>query len=288
MDPLIFEGIGTKWKVDVYSPLSARSWGFLQTVIRKRVDLFDSLYSRFRPDSFVNLILPQPGNHILPPDAKPLFALYRKLYGITHGIFTPLIGQVLIDAGYDAEYSLKGKATNRPPGLKDVIEFHFPHVVVKKRGVFDFGACGKGYLIDIVSALLRENGITSFCIDAGGDIRYENKQPLRVGLENPNNLDQAIGVATIANVSLCASAGSRRKWNEYHHIINPRTLSSPEKVIATWVTAQTTIIADAMATALFLVEPTTLIPHFPFEYLIMYADSSFEKSPSFPAELFLK
>lgn len=288
MDPLIFEGIGTKWKVDVYSPLSLSSWGFLQTLIQKRVDLFDSLYSRFRPDSLVNLILSQPGTYTLPPDAKPLFTLYKKLYDVTHGVFTPLIGQVLIDAGYDAEYSLQGKAIHQPPLLKDVIEFHFPQVTVKKREVFDFGACGKGYLIDIVGALLRENGVTCFCIEAGGDIRYENKQPLRVGLENPNNLDQAIGVATITNTSLCASAGSRRKWNEYHHIIDPRTLSSPEKVIATWVTAQTTIIADALATALFLVEPTTLLPHFSFEYVIMYADSSFEKSPSFPAELFLR
>ena len=289
MSPFIFEGIGTKWQIDIYnSSISPNAWGYLQTVIQKRVALFESMYSRFRPDSFVNLILSQPGTYTLPPDAEPLLTIYQKLYTITKGAFTPLIGQVLIDAGYDAEYMLQGKALHYPPPLREVIEFNFPEITVKRKEFFDFGACGKGYLTDIVASLLRENGVKTFCIDAGGDIRYENLHPLRVGLENPNNLEQAIGIVTIANTSLCASSGSRRKWNEYHHIIDPRTLTSPDKVIATWVISKKTIEADALATTLFLVEPTKLLSHFTFEYLVLYNDSSFEKSTSFPAELFLK
>ena len=35
-------------------------------------------------------------------------------------------------------------------------------------------------------------------------------------------------------------------------------------------------------------EPKKLTPHFSFEYLLLFSDNSFEKSPSFPAELFLK
>jgi thiamine biosynthesis lipoprotein len=288
MQTFSFEAIGTHWKIDIYSTISSNAYEYLQGIIQTRIDAFEKAYSRFRADSYVNLTLTQLGEHTLPDDAEPLFSLYKKLYEITGGLFTPLIGQVLIDAGYDAEYSLVGTTTHTPPPLEDVLDYRYPQVVIKKQEIFDFGACGKGYLIDIISSLIREQGISSFCVDAGGDIRYESTQPLRVGLENPNDLTQAIGVATITSTSLCASAGSRRKWGTYHHIINPHTLTSPQQVIATWVLADATIIADALATCLFLVSPQKLNPHFTFEYLILFSDNSFEQSPSFPAELFLK
>lgn len=288
MDTFSFERIGTHWQIDIYSPLTSHKWSYLQAVIQKRVDLFEKTYSRFRPDSYVNLTLSQLGTYSIPFDAKPLFLLYQKLYTITEGAFTPLIGKVLIDAGYDAEYSLVEGILHSPPLLSDVIDFHYPKVTIKKEEIFDFGACGKGYLIDLVSDIIREHGVTSFCVDAGSDMRYESAKPLRVGLENPDNLDQAIGVATISNTSLCASAGSRRKWGKFHHIINAHTLSSPQKVIATWTIAENTIVADALATCLFLVQPKQLSPHFSFEYLILFTDNTFDKSPAFPAELFLK
>lgn len=288
MDTFSFEGIGTHWQIDIYSSLTSNKWSYLQAVIQKRVDLFEKTYSRFRPDSYVNLTLSQLGTYSIPFDAKPLFLLYQKLYTITEGAFTPLIGKVLIDAGYDAEYSLVEGILHSPPLLSDVIDFHYPKVTIKKEEIFDFGACGKGYLIDLVSDIIREHGATSFCVDAGGDMRYESSKPLRVGLENPDNLDQAIGVATISNTSLCASAGSRRKWGKFHHIIDPHTLSSPQKVIATWAIAKNTIVADAIATCLFLVQPKQLSPYFSFEYFILFADNTFDKSPGFPAELFLK
>lgn len=282
------EGIGTKWQIDISTPLSVQKFGYLQVLIQKRIEQFERLYSRFRFDSYTNITLNQVGTFTLPPDAEPLFSLYHKLYKITNGAFTPFIAQVLMDAGYDAEYSLKAGTLHSPPRWNEVMDYRFPSITMKKPEMLDFGAAGKGYLIDMVSDLIKEYGVNTFCIDAGGDIRYENAEPLRVGLENPLDMSQAIGVTTIANTSLCASSGSRRTWGEYHHIIDPRTLTSPKKVIATWVLNDKTILADALATCLFLVAPSLLLPHFSFEYLILFADSSFEKSSLFPAEIFLK
>jgi len=288
MKPMQFEGVGTQWQIDIYSPLSIPKYEYLQKLIQERIEEFEKLYSRFRFDSFINITLNQRGMYTLPPDAEPLFSLYEKLYKLTQGTFTPFIAQVLTDAGYDALYSFKKGSMKNPPEWSEVMNYTYPKVKIKKPQAIDFGAAGKGYLIDLVSDLIKEYGVSSFCIDAGGDIRYESKEPLRVGLENPLDMSQAIGVATITNISLCASSGSRRKWGTYHHIINPHTLTSPEKVIATWVLADKTITADALATSLFFVSPQTLLPHFSFECLILFADSSFDKSPSFPAELFLK
>lgn len=281
-----FEGIGTQWEVEIYSPILQPQCEYLEHIIKERVRQFEHTYSRFRPDSFINTSLLQKGLVRLPADAEKLFSIYKKLYTLTEGLFTPLIGQVLVDAGYDEVYSLKPKTLHTPPAWEYVGDYSFPHMNIRNPGVFDFGAAGKGHLIDIISQLIIENGFTEFSVDAGRDIRLFSETPLRIGLENPMNLDQAIGVATLTSGSMCASAGSRRAWGPFHHIINPQTLTSPNTITATWVTAQEAIVADAISTCLFLVPAKILTPHFSFEYLSLFSDNSIEKSSGFSAELF--
>jgi len=283
-----FEGIGTKWEVQIYSPIAESHLGYIEQLIKKRVEKFNKVYSRFLPDSFVNNALLQKGIVKLPDDSEKLFSLYRRLYSITDGLFTPLIGQVLMDAGYDSKYSLKPRKLHTPPPWERVAAYDFPNINIIESATYDFGAAGKGHLIDLVSEIIIDQGFPEFCVDAGRDIRLFSEVPIRIGLENPLNSEEAIGVVTLSHGSICASSGSRRTWDIYHHIINPKTLKSPSKILATWVVAQEALIADALSTCLFLVPAKKLLPHFSFEYLTLYADSSFEKSSAFPAELFMK
>ena len=90
----------------------------------------------------------------------------------------------------------------------------------------DFGACGKGYLVDLLGRMLRS---TQFVIDAGGDLLIHAEQPISIALEDPEDSSRAIGVAHIVNGALCASAPSRRHWNvavnertqiAIHHLLN--------------------------------------------------------------------
>ncbi len=81
--------------------------------------------------------------------------------------------------------------------------------------------------------------------------------------------------------------GNRRAWADFHHIINPHTLASPRHILAIWAIAETTLIADAMATCLFFTPADTLLAHYRFSYLIVKADHTLEMSPDFPAEIFV-
>lgn len=285
-----FEAIGTRWQIDLAETLSAVDQATILSDIQKRIAVFDRDYSRFRADSLVTKMSRQAGYYTLPTDAEPLFDLYKRLYDLTDGAFTPLIGQTMVEAGYDAEYSLLPKTLHTPPAWDEALEYRYPKLEIKKPALLDIGAAGKGYIIDIVAELLSKKSIQSFCVDAGGDIFYQNvnRQALRVGLENPMDFKQAIGVANILNQSICGSAGNRRRWGKFHHIIDPRTLESPQNILAVWVVASTTIVADALATCLFLSPPATFVADFVFEYAIVYADFSLEKSVHFPAEFFLK
>jgi len=178
-------------------------------------------------------------------------------------------------------------ALHTPRAWDEALKYHFPFLRIIKPAVLDFGAAGKGYCIDLIGALLQAHGIATYAIDAGGDMLYRNSaSTLRVGLEHPENPRQVIGIYALAGGSICCSAGNRRAWQGFHHIIDPRTLQSPRDILSVWVTAETALLADAMATALFLVPAARLAPKFSFEYLLMRPNASIERSSGFHAELF--
>jgi thiamine biosynthesis lipoprotein len=259
--------------------------------IHDRIEAFDQAYSRFRADSLVTRIAQSSGRHQFPADASALFTWYRMLYDVTAGAVTPLIGNALSDAGYDAQYSLVEKSMTSPKAWDDVMRFDAASNVLETSEpmLLDFGAAGKGYLIDIVAALLRNAGIDSYCIDAGGDIAYQSEanEPLRIGLENPHDTTEAIGVASILNQSICGSAGNRRRWGRFHHTLDPRTLTSPDGIAAVWVVAENTMIADGITTALNFAPSETLLRSVPFSFAILNKDGRLSASPDFPAEFFL-
>ena len=288
MTQYTFSAIGTSWRIDIYDELDDRRAAEILKLVHARIDEFDLAYSRFRADSLVTKMSQEAGVYKLPDDARPMMDLYHDLYMRTNGYMTPLIGNAISDAGYDADYSLKQKKPlERPPAWDDALHYEHPELAVKIPVLLDFGAAGKGYLIDIVADVLRSQGVTHYGIDAGGDIRLDAPELVRIGLEDPHDTTQVVGICTLKRGSLCGSAGNRRAWGDYTHIINPKTLTSPTEISAVWVAAQTTLLADALTTCLFFVPAEGLRTAYEFEYLIVYRDRSVEKSPLFPAELFL-
>lgn len=283
-----FEGIGTKWQIEIYQDLSAEEKNKILSEIRERIEIFDQNYSRFRDDSLVMQMSKKAGIFALPDDARPMLELYYDLYKITNGFFTPLVGDILSDAGYDDKYSLKQKKELKAaPSWEEVIEYEHPDIKIKKPAILDFGAGGKGYLIDLVAGVLEANNISQYCIDAGGDILYKGATPIRVGLENPANTKQVIGIYNLANGSICGSAGHRRAWENFTHIINPKTCSSPTDITAVWVVAETAFLADALTTCLFFVPAKKLTNVYKFEYILVRKDHSIEKSANFKGEMFI-
>lgn len=298
-----FDAIGTHWTIDLFDALLPPSRGIegvqnlsgsegvahLQALIQARIAEFDQTYSRFREDSLVSQIAKKAGVYAFPPDAAPLFALYEQVYHLTNGHVTPLIGQVLVDAGYDAKYSLVEGTLQTPPAWEDVMKFDPTnnHLEVMRSGVLlDFGAAGKGYLIDIIGELIEREGFLSYMINAGGDIRHRGPEAIKVGLEHPDRLDMVIGTARIQNQSICGSAGNRRTWGRFHHVIDPFKLESPRHIIAAWTLASSTMLADAMTTALMFTDADVLRREYPMDCLVMYADYSFQHSAGFVSELY--
>jgi thiamine biosynthesis lipoprotein len=251
--------------------------------------MFDRIYSRFRKDSLVTEISKHAGVYTFPQNAQQLFSIYERLYQVTNGQMTPLIGQLLNDAGYDASYSLQPKKLTDVEVWEDCIEYTYPNLLVKKPVLLDFGAAGKGYLLDLVGQVLKKHEIPSFTINAGGDILHYSgeKKTIRVGMEHPDDVKKVIGVVELENKSICGSAGNRRKWGEFHHIMHPMTKKSVSDILSVWVIAENGLLADGVATALFFTKPDEIAKAFDFEYCIIKQDYSAALSSHFPGEVFM-
>lgn len=255
--------------------------------MRERTEAFDLAWSRFRDDSLVHRIATAPGSTELPSEAPALLDLYRTLYECTDGAMSPLVGRALEQWGYDSSYSLRpGGAVAPVPRWEDAVAWDGRSLHTVRPVVLDIGAAGKGYLVDLVAEVLAAAGVAEFTIDASGDILHRGGAPLRIALEHPLDEAVAIGVARLGDGALCASASNRRAWPGSHHILDAISGTPATRVIATWATAASGLVADGLATALFVGEPSRLAREFDFEWVRMLRDGTVEKSSGFDGELF--
>ena len=269
-----FSAIGTEWSIETIDPVSPS----LSDTITSTIEDFDATYSRFREDSLITKISRSAGTYRFPESAIELFALYQQLYDATNGSVTPLVGSLLESLGYDAKYSLRKKSFQPTVFALEILEWDGLDLTVSQPVLIDIGAVGKGYLVDRVAQLLDDEH-SAYVIDASGDIRTKGETPQRIGLEDPLDEGKVLGVLTVQNASLCGSATNRRAWGDgLHHIVDPMSGKSTSGVAATWVKAETTAIADGLATALFFTEPDALRALFNFEYICFYDNRSMRYS----------
>lgn len=279
-----FEAIGTAWQIDTAEPLAQDTAAAVTT----RIDEFDAVWSRFRPDSVVSRIAVEGGAWVFDEDSRALLDLYVELHDVSDGAVTPLVGRTLSDLGYDDTYSLRAVAEPAAVPAWESFDWAYPTLFAREPLLIDVGAAGKGHLVDLVAEVLSEHGVQQFTIDASGDLLHRRAEPLRVALEHPGDATRAIGVAELpAGRALCASATNRRAWGDgLHHVLDGRTGRPTRDIVATWVVAGSGLLADGLATAHFLTDPARLMSRFDHEFVRMHADGRVEWSPDFPGEVF--
>ena len=121
----------------------------------------------------------------------------------------------------------------------------------------------KGYIADMGLRALRQAGVTRGLINAGGDValmgsRADGK-PWRVAVADPKNPAQAKTVVEMTSGALATSGNYEVYFDEqrlYHHIVNPRTGRSPRSDLSVSVKAESAGLADALATACFVMHPS--------------------------------
>lgn len=243
-----FEALGTSWEITTDRALPNAA----TERVGAELDRIDRFWSRFRTDSTVAEMARSSGRWSVASSDRPLIDWYRTLYTWTGGAVSPLVGQILDDAGYDADYSLTpADSIASARRWDDVIGWDGDELVIHTPTLLDVGAAGKGFAVDRAAAIIADY-VTEFIVDAGGDMVISPRaEPVRIALEHPLDATKAIGVVALAGGALCGSASNRRAWAHWHHIVDPRTAEPVTDVLATWVYAGDAMTADGLATALF-------------------------------------
>jgi thiamine biosynthesis lipoprotein len=126
-------------------------------------------------------------------------------------------------------------------------------VTVQRPLGLDLGAVAKGLAVDMAARELAP--LRNFAIDAGGDLYLgglnERGEPWRVGIRHPRNAGELIGSLRTSNKAVCTSGDYERPG----HILDPRTGACPERVASVTVIAPSAMLADALATAAFVLGP---------------------------------
>jgi thiamine biosynthesis lipoprotein len=123
----------------------------------------------------------------------------------------------------------------------------------------DLGGIAKGYAIMRAADTLKENGVKSGLVDAGGDIAVigckKGSKPFRIGIRSPSG-ETTIGVINALYTTVVTSGDYERYFIKdgvrYHHILNPKTGFPAKKSRSVTVIAKDATIADALSTALFV------------------------------------
>ncbi len=292
MSTWTFEAIGTRWDVDTVQPLAPEA----EADVLAQVDRFDRTWSRFRADSVVTAMAGSAGTWTDVGSAGPLLDLYDGLHRATAGSVTPLVGQALVDLGYDADYSLVQRAEPAVPddwaalrSRGEVAVGPDGEVRTSRPLLLDVGAAGKGLLVDLVVGVLADHGVEEATVDGSGDLRHVGGRPIRVALEYPGDATRAVGVVEVADGwALCASAVNRRAWGDgLHHVVDGRTGHPTRDVVATWTLVDgSCMVADGLATAHFFADPQALLDLHPHHFVRIHADGRVLRSPDLPGELF--
>ena len=185
-----YRALGTGMVISVDSPIDDK----VRSAMESLIEDYEHVLSRFRNDSLIAAIgkAEHGGSFDFPDWCAPLFDLYDALFSATSGAIDPCVGEDLIRLGYDASLSFTvtqdapehlGALRGRAVWGRDVTR-HGTTLVTHEPMQLDFGACGKGYLVDLLGRMLQSS---QFVIDAGGDLLIHAEQPISVALEDPED-----------------------------------------------------------------------------------------------------
>ena len=223
--------------------------------------------NRFDPSSELRALTAQPG--VAVPASDLVYSAVEFALAVaeeTGGAFDPTVGGAMEARGFNRDYRsgetiTSGIDAGAPVTYRDV-ELDPARRTIRLRQplVLDLGAVVKGLAID--SAVRELAPFGNFAIDAGGDLymagRDATGEPWTVGIRHPRRDREVIETLRVSDAAVCTSGDYERQGTTAeagHHILDPRNGTSAGVVVSATVVAPTAMVADALATAAFVLGP---------------------------------
>lgn len=181
------------------------------------------------------------------------------------GAFDPTVGYAMETRGFNREYHTGKMVKTRldvsgSVSYRDVrLDPEAKAVTLLRPLILDLGAVAKGLAVDLAARELQS--LRNFAIDAGGDLYLggcnREGKAWSIGIRHPRSDGELIDSLRISNRAVCTSGDYERRSakDNSHHILDPRTGSLANEVASVTVIAPNAMLADALATASFVLGP---------------------------------
>jgi len=240
------------------------------------------------------------------PVSELLFQLLQValvIAEISGGAFDPTVGDAMVRAGF--RYAYRNGASSSPRGATDsapagrvsyrdiVLDPEQRTVTLRAPMTLDLGAIAKGLAVDLASRELH--AFPNHIVNAGGDIVARGAPPGEAAwpmeIRDPLAPDRAYRVLHVRDLAVCTSGGYLRRrpdGAEGHHIIDRASGGSPRLLASATVLATSAAVADALATAVYVLGPARALPmlaHFEVEALLIDPGGAAIETPGLRAAI---
>ena len=224
--------------------------------------------SRFDEQSEAIRLAGQPG--VAVPVSTTLYEavqLALAMAEVSLGALDPTVGYAMENRGFNQEYRTRRTVrteleSHGPVSYRDIrLDPERRTITLLRPLILDLGAVAKGMAIDLAVRELQSLG--NFVVDAGGDLYACGCDPRgeqwSIGIKHPRRPNELIEFLLVSGRAVCTSGDYARlspMEGGGHHILDPRTGASPRHVASVTVVADTAMLADAVATAAFVLGPS--------------------------------
>ena len=190
-----------------------------------------------------------PASTPLPVDPRTYEVLLwaQKIGGLSKGAFDITVAAKLVAAGFlPKPDSAWPREETR---FSDIVLLPNNRVILKRRLWIDLGGIAKGYAVDRAAATLKENGVGSGIVNAGGDL-YVFGMPQPISIRHPENPSLFFSLGTITDLAVASSSGCFTERDEegdpIDALVDPRRNAASRWRKGVTVVAPHCVIADAL------------------------------------------
>lgn len=264
--------MGTIFKVKAYGEgLSRERFAAVSDAAFAEVARIEAEMSEWRPESPISQANLLAGRQAvsLPDETLALIdlalALSRETGGVFDISFKPLGRLWKVETGRTPP---DGKAIREARRLVDYRQIELDRsrktILLRKPGMaIGLGAIAKGYAAGRAAQIMRAQGIGNLIVDAGGDLYFSGTrggEDWICGIRDPDGKPDPIIRMRVRKDCAIVTSGDYERYFEYqgkryHHIIDPRTGAPAEGTRSVTVLAADPAVADAYATAFFILGP---------------------------------
>jgi thiamine biosynthesis lipoprotein len=268
--------MGTSYTVELAAPMNDAARTGLKELIEVELAAINRAMSTYDPQSELSQFNRRQDLRWAPASRGLLEVLdsASRISTSTQGAFDVTVGPLVDLWGFGPEYR-----TRRVPDeaaierVRESVDYQHVQIdpsagAIRKRHSrtqVDLCAIAKGYGVDRVAMILDRQGVHDYLVEIGGELRARGTtaagRPWRVGIERPVEGRHVVGEIVLLKNRAIATSGTTEDFFEqdgrhYSHIIDPKTARPVEHpAMAVSVIADTTMEADASATALVVLGP---------------------------------